>query len=233
MGKNTLIRKVIEARIREPVDTDRKFAEKQTTWFNVDYWAPLKEHLKGNVAIIFTNGDFSTIKEIYERHQREAPARAGQIAQCDVWIRAGSTGLDPKQTSFFQQLNITTKIVKSMIEIVSDTKAITKGDIVEPSHQVLLEKLHIKPFSYKLQAVSVIDNGTVFDAKVLDISTADILKRYASVLNNVAAVSLEVGYPTLVSVRQSIITSFKNLVAVTFETEATFPQADKLKAAAS
>lgn len=120
-----------------------------------------------------------------------------------------------------------------MIEIVSDTKAINKGDLVEPSHQVLLEKLHIKPFSYKLQAVTVIDNGKLFDAKVLDIKAEDILRRYAQVLNNVAAVSLEVGYPTLVSVRQSIMTSFKNLVAVTFESESTFPLAEKFKSAAS
>jgi large subunit ribosomal protein LP0 len=233
MGKNTLIKKVIESRIREPMEGDRRVDEKKSTWFNVDYWATLKDELNGNVAIIFTNGDFSTIKSIYEQHQREAPARAGQIAQCDVFIKPGSTGLDPKQTAFFQQLNIPTKIVKSMIEIVSETKVVGKGDIVEPSHQVLLEKLHIKPFSYKLQAVSVIDHGKIFSAKVLDISTKDILARYAGVLNNVAAVGLQIGYPTLVSVRQSIMNSFKNLVAVTFETEVTFPQAEKFKSAAS
>lgn len=93
--------------------------------------------------------------------------------------------------------------------------------------------MKIKPFSYKLQAAYVIDNGRLFDAKVLEIRTEDILKKYAQVLNNVAAVSLEVGFPTLVSVRQSIINSFKNLVAPTFETGFSFPLADKLKNAAS
>jgi len=150
MGKNTLIRKVIEARMREPVESDRNFSDKKKNWTNVDHWEPLLKNLKGSVAIIFTNGDLGACKDIMEQFQREAPARAGMVAQCDVWVKSGSTGLDPKQTSFFQQLNISTKIVKSVIEIVSDTKVISKGDLVEPSHQVLLEKLHIRPFSYKL-----------------------------------------------------------------------------------
>ena len=233
MGKNTLIRKVIEARMKPPVETDRNYEEKKKNWTPIDHWEPLLKQLKGNVALIFTNGDVSACKDEMEKFQREAPARAGMIAQCDVWVKAGSTGLDPKQTSFFQQLNIATKIVKSVIEIVSDTKVILKGDIVEPSHQVLLEKLHIRPFSYKLSAVSVIDNGKVFDPKVLDIKPEDILKIYGRALNNVAAVSFEAGYPTAVSVRHSIINSFKNLVSVTFESEFTFEQAEKLKSAAA
>ncbi len=233
MGKNTLIRKCIADRMREPEERDKNFEEKKANWFSIDHWQTLIDNLHGNVAIIFTNGDLGQVKETMEKYQREAPARAGQIAQCDVWIKAGSTGLDPKQTSFFQQLNIGTKIVKSVIEIVSDTKILNKGENVEPSHQVLLEKLHIKPFSYRLQAQSVLDNGKVFDAKVLEIKPEDILRRYVSVLNNVAAVSLEVGYPTLVSARQSIINSFKNLVAVSYESEYSFPLAEKLKNAAA
>jgi large subunit ribosomal protein LP0 len=200
MGKNTLIRKVLEARLREPIDKDLNFEDKKANWTPIEHWEPLYKLLKGNVAIIFTNGELTTVKEIMERHQREAPARAGVIAQCDVYIKAGSTGLDPKQTAFFQQLNIGTKIVKSVIEIISDTKVCSKGDMVEPSHQVLLEKLHIRPFSYQLAAVSVIDNGKIFDAKVLAIKPSDILSFYVKALNNVAAVSLQVGYPTVVSV---------------------------------
>lgn len=60
--------------------------------------------LKGNTGIIFSNGDLSEIKKIIDANAREAPAKVGAIAPDEVWIRAGPTGLDPKQTSFFQQL---------------------------------------------------------------------------------------------------------------------------------
>jgi len=41
------------------------------------------------------------------------------IAPRDVFVNPGPTGLDPKQTAFFQTLQIQTKIVKSQIEIVA------------------------------------------------------------------------------------------------------------------
>lgn len=81
--------------------------------------------MKGNTGLIFSNGDLSEIKKIIDAQKREAPAKVGIIAPDDVWIRAGPTGLDPKQTSFFQALNIQTKIVKTQIEIVADKKVIT------------------------------------------------------------------------------------------------------------
>jgi len=58
--------------------------------------------LKGNTGLIFSNGDLSEVKKVIDLEKREAPAKSGIVAPDDVWIRAGSTGLDPKQTSFFQ-----------------------------------------------------------------------------------------------------------------------------------
>ena len=89
--------------------------------------------LKGNTGLIFSNGDLSEIKKIIDAEAREAPAKVGAVAPDDVWIRAGSTGLDPKQTSFFQSLNIQTKILKTQIEIVNDKKIITAGTRIESS----------------------------------------------------------------------------------------------------
>jgi hypothetical protein len=50
--------------------------------------------------------------------QVAAPARAGAIAPCDVIVEAQNTGMGPEKTSFFQALNISTKIAKGAIEIV-------------------------------------------------------------------------------------------------------------------
>jgi large subunit ribosomal protein LP0 len=52
--------------------------------------------LRGNTGIIFSNGDLSEIKKVLDEESREAPAKVGSVAPDDVWIRAGSTGLDPK-----------------------------------------------------------------------------------------------------------------------------------------
>ncbi|GJW43669.1 60S acidic ribosomal protein P0 [Tanacetum coccineum] len=62
-----------------------------------------------------------------------APARVGLVAPVDVVVSPGNTGLDPSQTSFFQVLNIPTKINKGTVEIITPVELIKKGDKVGSS----------------------------------------------------------------------------------------------------
>lgn len=150
MGKNTLMKSALNYKMTEPVETDEDFAERKESWKKCDELDTIVKLLKGNTGLIFTNGDLSEVKKVLDKESREAPAKVGAIAPDDVWIRAGSTGLDPKQTSFFQQLNIQTKILKTQIEIVTDKKVITAGLKIEATQAALLDKLKIRPFSYKM-----------------------------------------------------------------------------------
>lgn len=52
------------------------------------------------------------VKDEISKYKVGAPARVGLLAPNDVTIPAGSTGMDPSQTSFFQALAIATKINK-------------------------------------------------------------------------------------------------------------------------
>lgn len=233
MGKNTLIKAALLKRISEPEQHEEDYEERKKTWTPLPKMEPLMKLLKGNLGIIFTNHDLTDMKEIIDRHAREAPAKVGALAQSDVWIRAGPTGLDPKQTGFFQNLQIPTKIVKNLIDISADKQIIFVGEKIGSNEAALLQKLNINPFSYRLKVVHVFDNGSVFGPGVLDITTDSILSTYKRVLSNVAAISLESGIPTKASAPHSIMRAFKNLVAVTFSSDYTFEAAEKLKTAAA
>lgn len=233
MGKNTLIKAALQKRIAKPVESDPDFEERNANWTPIPHMEPLIRLLKGNLGIIFTNHDLTDIKEIIDRHSREAPAKVGSIAQCDVWIRAGPTGLDPKQTSFFQSLQIATKIAKTQIDITADKQIIVEGEKVGSNEAALLQKLNINPFSYKLQVAHVFDNGNVYSPDVLDITSESIIATYKRVISNVASLSLETGIPTRASAPHSIMRVFKNLLAVTYESDFTFAQADAIKSAAA
>jgi len=87
----------------------------------------LIEQLRGNVAFVLTNSDLAEVKVVLEGNQKPAAAKAGSMAPCDVWIPSGATGLDPAQTSFFQALNIPTKINKGSIEIIQDVQVVKIG----------------------------------------------------------------------------------------------------------
>ena len=56
-------------------------------------------------------------------------------------------------------MQINTKIFKTQIEIVNDKQIIFKGDKVDGNQASLLEKLGIRPFSYKMMVKNVYDNG--------------------------------------------------------------------------
>lgn len=151
-----------------------------------------------------------------------APARVGAIAPCDVFVEPGPTGCDPGQTQWFQALNIPTKISRGSIEIVARVHIIMEGEKVSASSAALCEKLNIRPFSYGLGMTTVYDNGNMYDARVLDLSEADKLAMFARGVRTVAAVCLELGYPTLASLPHSLTNAFKVLFSVASETDYTF-----------
>lgn len=219
-------------KMKEPETTDEDYEARKATWKNCDELEKIVNLLKGNTGLIFSNGDLSEIKKIIDEQAREAPAKVGAVAPDEVWIRAGSTGLDPKQTSFFQQLQIQTKIVKTQIEIVADKKIISAGQKIEATHAALLDKLKIRPFHYKMGVKKVYDDGAIFNPDVLDITSEDILKVFKTSIANMASISMASGYITKPAVPHILANAFKNLAAVTFDSDYSFKQADKLKEAA-
>jgi len=212
MGKNTMMRKAIRGHLENNPALEKLLA-----------------HVRGNVGFVFTNGDLSEVREMLLENKVRAPARAGAIAPGDVIIPAQNTGLGPEKTSFFQALSIATKIAKGTIEIINDVHILKPGDKVGPSDATLLNMLNISPFNYGLQVQMVYDSGTIFEPMILDIKPEDLRARFLAGVRNVAAVSLQIGYPTVASAPHSIVNGFKNLLAVAAVTEISFKEAETVK----
>jgi large subunit ribosomal protein LP0 len=186
-------------------------------------------HIRGNIGFVFTKEELVSVRDMLLANKVRAPARAGAIAPLDVTVPAQNTGLGPEKTSFFQALNIPTKITKGTIEIVQDISLIKSGDKVGMSEATLLNMLNISPFTYGLVVQKVYDSGTVFDPAILDITEADLRAKFMSGVARVAALSLAIKYPTVASVPHSIVNGLKNCLAIAAVTEITFKEAEKLK----
>uniref|UniRef100_A0A5B6Z259 60S acidic ribosomal protein P0 n=2 Tax=Davidia involucrata TaxID=16924 RepID=A0A5B6Z259_DAVIN len=214
MGKNTMMKRSV-----------RIHAEKtgNNAFLNL---IPL---LVGNVGLIFTKGDLKEVSEEVAKYKVGAPARVGLVAPVDVVVPPGNTGLDPSQTSFFQVLNIPTKINKGTVEIITPVELIKKGEKVGSSEAALLAKLGIRPFSYGLIVLSVYDNGSVFSPEVLDLTEDDLIQKFATGVSMVTSLSLAVSYPTLAAAPHMFINAYKNVLAIAVVTEYSFPQAEKVK----
>jgi large subunit ribosomal protein LP0 len=162
----------------KPEEGDEDYETRKVNWKFSEDIEKIILLLKGNINIIFTNGDLIEVKKILDEEIRPSPAKAGMIAPADVTIPAGATGLDPKQTSFFQNLQITTKIVKAQIEIMTAKQVIVEGQKIDTTQAQLLDKLKIYPFEYKMTVTKILQDGAVFDAKVLSLTTDTILAKF-------------------------------------------------------
>lgn len=202
-GKNTMIRRCI-----------RNLCD------NEDHpdWESIIPVMKGNLGFIFTNGELDEIQKVVDEFQKPAAAKAGVIAPCSCTIPKGPTGLDPAQTSFFQALNIATKINKGSIEIINDTEVIKEGNKVGSSEAALLAKLGVKPFMYGL-TVKYVYEGGVFDPSVLKIKDEDLMAMWGTAVGYVAAISLTTGYFTEAALSHVVIAGVKNITAIALEAE--------------
>jgi len=212
MGKNTMMRKAIRGHLEKNPDLER-----------------LLPFIKMNVGFVFTKEDLIEVRDMLLANKVRAPAKAGALAPLDVVVPAQNTGMGPEKTSFFQALQIPTKITKGTIEITGDVHLITAGDKVGMSEATLLNMLKISPFTYGLVVQKVYDSGSVFDPEILDITDDDLKAKFMAGVANVAALSLAMSYPTIASVPHSVVNGMKNLLAVAAVTDITFKEAEMLK----
>ena len=212
MGKNTMVRRALRSILSEYPQFER-----------------LLPHVRGNIGFVFTSGDLKDIRDLIIQNKVAAPARAGAFAPRDVTVPAGNTGMEPGKTSFFQALGIPTKIARGTIEIVSDVKVVTAGTRVGPSEAALLNMLNISPFTYGMTVVQIFDAGNAFTPDVLDVSDTELIDRFLSSIKTIAAISLALSYPTIVSVSHSLVNAYKNLIAVSIATDYVFEGSEKAK----
>jgi len=214
MGKNTLIRKCMKQAVEEGMTKLEPFIEK----------------INGNVGIVFTNGDLSELKTLITATKKPAPAKAGIMAPSNVILPAGPTGLEPTATVFLQALNIQSKIVRGQVELTVAVHLIVAGEKVKAGAAALLQKLGITPFEYGISLTVVYDNGFVYGAELLDLTDADVLGKFSQGITRIAALGMQIGYPTIATVPHTIAKAYKNLLAIGIETEYNFGPVAELKA---
>jgi len=218
VGKKTLQKKILSLRAAadNASDMDKLLKEKL-----VD-----ENMLVGNLALIFTNSDVNDIQKMLFSHRVQAPAKVGAFSPVEVTIPAGNTGLEPNATSFFQALNIATKIAKGTVEIISDKCVLKIGDKVDSSTSALLSKLKISPFWYSAEVAFFWERGLMFTAEDLKVTDDLIEEQFLAAIGNLTAVSLATGILTEASFPHAILDGFKNLLGASVATDFIFEEFD-------
>jgi len=210
MGKNTVIRKALTL-----PEVNPKLKN-------------LVPFCKGKICLIFTNGDLKEVRDVLTNTRKGAPAKAGQMSTVKVVLPAQNTGMEPTKTSFFQALEIPTRITKGTVEIINDFTILEVGMKVGNSEAALLALMGMQPFSYGLNARDIYDDGTVYSADVLDTSAQDMMTVLTEAITKVACLSLGTNTLTAASASSVFSASLKDILAVSVATNVSFKQSEKI-----
>jgi len=217
-GKNTVVKKAIDIRLKAPEEGDQDYDFRKQHYTKVPQIEKLLQCCKGKVGFIFSDASVSDLKPIIEGNKIPAPAKVGTFAPLEVVIPPGPTGLDPSQISFFHTLNISTKIQKGQIEIVKEFKVCEKGKKIGNSEAAILQKLNIKPFAFGMEILFVYDDGAILTPDIFNVDTEQLLGKFRNAANQLAAVSLAIGHPNVLSVPHMLRNGVKSIASIALET---------------
>ena len=155
----------------------------------------LESHLKGSVAVIFTEMNPFELYAFLKRNKVSMPAKSGAIAPNDIVIPAGDTGLPPGPAlSDLKAAGLKTVMQGPTISIAEDKLVTKKGEAVTWGVAGALTKLGIKPMKVGLNVVACLEKGQVFLADVLDIDSEEVEKNFSMAAKNALNLAVEIAY---------------------------------------
>merc|ERR1711884_44444 len=227
IGKNTLIKKALKFVTEEPNPSSDDY-EDHKPWSQNPKLDVLKDLMKLNVGLIFSEAPYMDLREKIEAEKIKMPARTGVPAPCNVILPVGPTGVEVGKIDLFHKLNIQCKTVKSAIEINKEVKIITKGEKVSEGATQMCKLLQIVPFEYSLTFQYVYIDGVILDQSIIEMPLEAVEESFKNYCGYLTALSLGGDIPNALSVPQFVANGFKQLLAIGMESGYEFAQ---LKAA--
>jgi len=146
----------------------------------------LEPYLHKQNIFIFSNANPYEIYLQLAKNKIKTAAKPGDIAEEDIIIPAGNTGITPGPVmSKFSKLKIPTKVEEGAITVTKDTVVVKKGDKISSEVVELLNLLGIKPISVTLKLKYGFDGKNIIENIYLDLNQIkkEIEKAQQYVLN--------------------------------------------------
>ena len=180
--------------------------------------APLNEHLKGSIAIIFSKMNPFELYAVLKKSRVSMPAYAGLIATDDILVPAGDTGLPPGPAlSDLKAAGLKTAIQGGTIAVIEDKIVAKKGEAVSAGVAGALSKLGIKPVKVSLKVMACLEKGQVFLGSVLNIDTEKVMQDFTIAARNALSIAVEAAYFTKGTATALLAKGFKSAKAVALE----------------
>jgi len=178
----------------------------------------LTDFAKENCALIFTEMNPFELFSFLKKNKGKVFAKEGSIAENDIIISAGDTGLPPGPAlSDLKAAGLKVAVKGPTISIVND-KVVTKaGEPVNGAVAGILSKLNIKPFKVGLKIVTILEGTQLFNADVLDIDIDEVFSNFVSAHKKAFNLAMNAVIFTTETTELLVAKAFNNAKAVAIE----------------
>lgn len=157
----------------------------------------LKDVIEGQTAVVTANvNPFKLFKEM-EATKTKAPAKGGDIAPDDIWIREGETPFKPGPiVGDLQKAGIPAAIEKGKVVVKKDKLLVPKGERIPKLVASSLTRLEIFPMTVGLDLRGVYEAGMVFSRDVLAVDEVKLMADIQLAGLRAFNLSVNIVYPT-------------------------------------
>ena len=179
----------------------------------------LVDYIDGQCAIVATDLNPFKLYKQFEATMTATPAKGGETAPEDIWVKKGETPFKPgPMVSEFQRAGLPAAIDKGKIVIRKDTLLVKKGEVILREVANALTKLEIFPLTVGMDLRAAYEDGTVFDRDSLNVDAEQFIAQLK--LASMQALNLAVfaGYPTKQTIVPLIQKAFNQALALSVST---------------
>src|SRR2546429_2702682 len=180
----------------------------------------LSETIEGQTAVVTADIDpFRLFKEL-EATKSRAPARGGEVAPEDLWVRAGETPFKPGPVvGELQKAGIAAAIERGKVVIRQDKLLVRTGQRIPRDVAQQLARLEIFPLVVGLDLRGAYEAGTVFQRDALAIDDVVVRGQIAQAGMEALALALAAAYPTKGPIRQLLPKAHTEAISPAGESE--------------
>lgn len=190
--------------------------------------ARLGETIEGQIAVVTAEiNPFKLFREL-EATKTRAPARGGEIAPEDIWVRAGETPFKPGPVvGELQKAGVPAAIERGKVLIRQDKLMVKAGQRIPRDVAQQLARLEIYPLVVGLDLRGAYEEGTVFRREALAIDDVVVRGQIAQAGREAFALAMEIAYPTKKTIGPLLAKA--HLQALGLAVEAEFPTKESVK----
>ena len=178
----------------------------------------LNKYVNNSIAIIFTSMNPFELYAFLKKNKGNIAAKEGAIAQADIIVPAGDTGMPPGPAlSDLKAAGLKVVVQGSTIHIANDKVVTKKGEEVNAAVAGTLSKLDIKPIKVGLNVIACYENKEIYESNILNIEIDEVRANFMKAYTQAFNLAFNAGYFVKETIELLVQKAFRETKTVALE----------------